>query len=69
MLLELTLTEDDEDFGHFGEKIMINDAYVVGVMKEGNGSKVLIDMSDLEKFKTLHVAEPYHNWYILRLNP
>ncbi|MCK5602500.1 hypothetical protein KAR91_11535 [Candidatus Pacearchaeota archaeon] len=69
MLLELTLTEDDEDFGPEGTKILMNDSYVVGVVQHGNGSKILVDLSDLEKFKTLYVKQAYTTWYMLRLNP
>ncbi len=69
MLLELTLTQDDDDFGLEGAKIMLNDSSVVGVSPDGSGSKVFVDMSDLAKFKTLHVKQSYEQWYILRLNP
>ena len=69
MLLELTLTEDSDDFGPAGTKIMLNDGYVIGVAPDGNGSVVHVDMSDLGKFITLHVKEAYERWYILRLNP
>lgn len=69
MFLELTLAKDDDNFGPFGTKVMINDAYIVGVTGSETGSKVLIDMSDLEKYKSIHVSEPYSKWRILRLNP
>jgi hypothetical protein len=69
MLLELTLTEDDEDFGLEGTKILLNDSYIVGIMEHGNGSKILVDMSDLAKFKTLYVKQKYSTWFMLRLNP
>jgi len=69
MLLELTLTQDDEDFGVAGTKFMLNDSYVVGVSPWDNGSKVLVDLSDLAKFKSLYVKETYETWYIIRLNP
>ncbi len=69
MLLELTLTQDDEDFGPEGTKIMLNDSSIVGVSPNGSGSKVFVDLSDLDKFKTLYVKQPYEQWYILKLNP
>lgn len=69
MLLELTLTKDNDVFGPEGTKFMLNDGYVVGVAKDGSGSKVFVDMSDLEPFITVYVKEAYEKWYILRLNP
>jgi len=69
MLLEITLTKDDVDFGVKGTKIMIRDGYVVGVSPHINGSKIFIDMSDVNKFKTLYVKESYNKWKILKLNP
>jgi len=69
MLLGLTLTEDDDDFGKEGTKILLNDAYVVGVMQHGTGSKILVDLSDLAKFKTLYVKQAYSTWFMLKLNP
>lgn len=68
MLLELTLKEEDEDFGPAGSKVMINDGYVVGVAHHPRGSKIFVDMSDLGKFKTLVVREDYESWYLLKLN-
>lgn len=69
MLLELTLTQDNDVFGPEGTKIMVNDSYVVGVAPNGSGTKVFLDMSDLEPFITVYVKEAYSKWYILRLNP
>jgi len=70
MLLELTLLKDDKDFGPKGSKVMISDSYVVGVTNNpnGRGSKLFVDMSDLETFKTLFVKESYEKWHLLRLN-
>lgn len=70
MLLELTLIKDDKDFGLKGSKVMISDGYVVGVTNNpnGKGSKIFVDMSDLETFKTLYVKESYTKWHMLRLN-
>lgn len=69
MLLELTLMKADPDFGNAGDKVMVSETYVVGVAKAPQGSKVFIDMSDLDTFKTLYIRETYENWYVLRLNP
>lgn len=69
MLIELTLTQDDEDFGAAGTKIMLSDDYVVGVTPDGSGSKIFVNLSDLAKFKTLYVAEAYETWFLIRLNP
>ena len=69
MLLELTLSQDDEDFGQEGDTFMLSDSYIVGVARDGEGSKLHVDMSDTDKFKTIFVKERYELWYELRLNP
>lgn len=69
MLLEVTLTQDDNEFGPTGTKVMVNDAYVVGVSRHDGGSKIFVDLSDLQSFKTLYIQESYEQWFILRLNP
>ncbi len=69
MLLEVTLMKKDPEFGNPGEKVMVSETYIVGVAKQPQGSKIFIDMSDLNKFKTLYIRENYENWYTLKLNP
>lgn len=71
MLLELTLVEDDDDFGLAGSKFMIGYGYVVGVgIDPSTGkTKIHVDMSDQDIFKTILVEEPYERFYIMRLNP
>lgn len=63
MLIELELTKDDDDFGPAGSKIMINDSCVVVVLKHKNGSKIHVNLSNLENPKTLYVEEKYELWY------
>jgi len=69
MLIECKLTRDDPHFGKAGTKVMINDGYIVGVTSHSSGSKVFVDLSDLEVFKTLYTNFEYKDWYILKLNP
>ena len=69
MLLELKLTKDDEDFGPEGTEILLHEKYIVGVSRHGNGSKILVNLSDLKKFKSIYVSQPYQQWYVLKFNP
>lgn len=70
MLLEVTLSRNDEDFGLQNSQIMINLGNVVAITKdEGSGSIFHVDLSDLGKFKKIYVKETYDRWFAIRLNP
>jgi hypothetical protein len=69
MLLEVTLSKNDEDFGSAGQKILLNFSYVVGIGYKKSGCILHLNLSDTNKFKSIHVTEDYSNWFIMKLNP
>ena len=69
MLLEITLSRDDDNFGEKGSKVLINDSYVVGITSDDGGRAIIhVDLSDQELYTKLYTEETYEKWYALRLN-
>ena len=69
MLLEITIAEDHPEFGNRGDKILVNDGYIVSIKKIGDSrSMMYIDLSDLGQFAKVTIEEDYEKWYMLKLN-
>jgi hypothetical protein len=69
MLLEVTLERDNSELGKRGDKILINDSYIVAIKKGDDGNAILfVDLSDLATFNEVYIRETYKSWHMLKLN-
>jgi len=69
LLLSVTLTKDNAEFGVEGTNVLINSKYVVGIVPNGTGSKLTIRMGD-GNLSILEVKERFDtNWKLVTLNP